>query len=121
MFKKIAYFYCHVTDMDRAVDFYQNKLGLELLFQREDWSEFMIGGNRLALHAIQEMPATPSHGGAGLSLEVDGIEDVITTLKERGVKFHEELQVFPYGKLASFLDPDGNVIGLYEPPKKNKL
>lgn len=119
MFSKIAYFYYHVTDMDRAVEFYQNKLGLELLFQREDWSEFRVGEQRLALHTIRENPAPPSRGGAGISLEVDGIEQVITTLKERGVKFHEELQVFHYGKLASFFDPDGNVIGLYDPPKKS--
>lgn len=98
--------------MDRAVEFYQNVLGLKLLFKRQDWSEFEIDGQRIALHKT-ENKAT---GGAVISFQAEPIEETIKNLKNRGVRFVGELQVFPYGKLASFLDPDDNLIGLYQPP-----
>lgn len=112
MIKKIAFTYYCTSDMDKAVEFYQNVLGLKLLFKRQDWSEFEIDGQRIALHKT-ENTAT---GGAVISFHTEPIEETIKNLKNRGVRFVGELQVFPYGKLASFLDPDDNLIGLYQPP-----
>jgi predicted enzyme related to lactoylglutathione lyase len=102
--------------MDRSVEFYQNILGLELLFKRDDWSEFEIDGQRIALH---KSDVKTSNGGAVISFHAEPIEGAIETLKGKGVCFVEELQVYPYGKIASFLDPDGNIIGLYQPPAKS--
>lgn len=104
--------------MDRAVDFYQNILGLTLLFKRDDWSEFSIGGQRLALRKEKSVPKPVKAGGAIVSLETYAIENLTTVLKERGVHFIQEVQVFPFGKLAAFLDPDENLLGLYEPPPR---
>jgi predicted enzyme related to lactoylglutathione lyase len=116
MLKKLAYIWYQTTDMDRTVEFYHQVLGLKLLFQREDWSEFDVGGQRLAFRKVD----TPTENNAsfipGVSFLAQPIEQVITALKQKGVQFSEELQVYPYGKLASFRDPDGNAIGLYEPP-----
>lgn len=117
MFQKIAYTYYCVQDMDRAVDFYRNVLGLNLLFKGEEWSEFEIGGQRVALHKSASSPSTP--GGAVVCFEARPIEDAIEKLTDQGVRFVQELQVFPYGKSAAFLDPQGNLIGLYEPPPKS--
>lgn len=100
-----------------AVSFYQDVLGLKLLFKKNDWAEFEIGGQRIALHK-SDKPA-PSSGGAVISLHAEPIEETINSLKSKGVRFVDDLKVFPYGKLASFLDPDGNLIGLYEPPIKS--
>lgn len=119
MIDKIAFTHYNVSNMDRAVDFYQNALGLKLLFKREDWSEFEIGGQRFALRKVGNSPQNSMPGGAVISFQAEPIEDVIASLKKRGTPFIEELRVFDYGKLATFADPDGNRVGLYQPPEKS--
>ena len=120
MIQKIAYFWVPITDMDRAVEFYHQLLGLKLLFKRQDWSEFDIDGQRLALSKKDFIPEHIELPVPGISLLAQPIEQVIATLKQKGVQFTEELEVYPYGKLSSFRDPDGNILGLYEPPPKGE-
>ncbi|MFQ5672671.1 MAG: VOC family protein [Nitrospinales bacterium] len=114
MFQKIAYTCYPVRDMARAVDFYRDVLGLKPLFTGDEWSEFEIGGQRLALRKM----ASPASTVAAVSLEATPIEHAVEKLKSRGVRIARDVQVFPYGKLASFLDSEGNLVGLYEPPAK---
>jgi len=118
MINKIAYHWVPTTDMDRAVEFYKNLLGFKLLFTREDWSEFEIGGQRLALCKVDALH--PSITSPGISFMAQPIEQVIESLSGKGVTFIEELKVYPYGKLIHFQDPDGNILGLYEPPAKKQ-
>ncbi|MBI4382842.1 MAG: VOC family protein [Nitrospinae bacterium] len=117
MIGRIAFTHYCVADMDRSVDFYQNALGLKLLFKRDDWSEFEIGGQRIALRFVDGWRGSSSGGsGATVSFLAEPIEGAVDRLKKLGVRFIDELRVYPYGKLASFIDPDGNSIGLYQPP-----
>ena len=51
-------------------------------------------------------------------LEASPIEKTINILKNKKTKFINDLEVFSYGKTITFADPDGNLIGLYEPPEK---
>lgn len=117
MVEDIAFSYYCVTDMDRAVQFYEKTLGLSVLFKGEEWSELQINGYRIALHKTDEPKIRK--GGAVISLLAKPIENVILDLKSQGVRFVQELQVFQYGKLAEFLDSEGNIVGLYEPPSKD--
>jgi predicted enzyme related to lactoylglutathione lyase len=117
MIENIAFSYYCVTNMDRAIQFYEKTLGLSVLFKGEDWSEFQIHERRIALCKTNE--PIMSRGGAVISLLAKPIENVIASLKSQGVYFVKELHVFPYGKLAEFLDSEGNVLGLYEPPPKD--
>jgi predicted enzyme related to lactoylglutathione lyase len=116
MIDTIAYLWVPTSDMNRAVEFYQNLLGFKLLFQREDWSEFEIGGQRLALCKVDALH--PGGTAPGISFMARPIEQVIETLSGKGVTFIEDLKVYPYGKLVHFQDADGNILGLYEPPTK---
>jgi len=116
MLQKIAYIWYPVTDMDRAVEFYHELLGFKLLFKREDWSEFEISGQRLALSKKDFIPEHRELPVPGVSFLAQPIEQVISTLSRKGVQLADGLKVYPYGKLASFRDPDGNLLGLYEPP-----
>jgi len=115
MIQKFAYIWYPVTDMDRAVEFYNELLRLTLLFKREDWSEFEIGGQRLALRKVDNPLNHKDSKVPGVSFLAQPIEKIIADLSGKGVHFAEELKVYPYGKLASFMDPDGNILGLYEP------
>lgn len=121
MIDKIAFTHYSITQMDRSVDFYQNILGLKLLFKMDEWTEFSVGGQRLALHKVDSVAQPKDAGGAIVSLEVKQIKNTIAYLKERGVRFVQEMQEFPFGKMAVFFDPDNNMVGLYEPPKRNNV
>ena len=116
MIQKIAYIWYPVTDMDRAIEFYHELLGFKLLFKREDWSEFDLNGQRLALCIRDNLPERNPSSVPGVSFLAQPIEQVIANLSKKGVHFVEGLKTYPYGKLASFQDPDGNLLGLYEPP-----
>lgn len=112
---KIAFVHYGTLDLDRAVAFYQNVLGLKLMFKVDAWAEFDLDGQRLALRHVDRWEAE-AHAGAMVHLEARPIELVVEVLKNKGVAFIHETEEFPYGKLATFLDPDGNRIGLYQPP-----
>lgn len=117
MIKDIAFSYYCVSDMERATLFYEKTLGLSALFKGEEWSEFQILGRRIALYKTND--PIINRGGAVISFLANPIENAIDDLKSKGVQFVKELQVFPYGKLAEFLDSEGNILGLYEPPPKD--
>ncbi len=120
MSKKIAYIWYPTANMGRAVEFYQDLPGFRLLFQREDWSEFDIGGQRFALKKVDGLSTSQLSGTPGLSLLAQPIEETIDALTQKGVPFTGDLQQYPYGKIIHFQDPDGNILGLYEPPPPDK-
>ena len=60
-----------VSDMDAAVAFYRDTLGLTPLFQSPFWSEFDTGETKLALHpASDDNPAGSVQLGLG-TLDID--------------------------------------------------
>ena len=121
MFEKIAFIHYCTQDLDRALKFYRDVLGLKLLVQNDEWVEFEVGDQRLALRLVDpwtKSPESPNTNSPMIWLEVDPIEKAITRLKDYNILFINELKVFSYGKTAIFQDPDGNPIGLYEPPAK---
>lgn len=121
MFEKIAFIHYRTQDLNKALKFYRDVLGFKLLVQNEEWVEFEVGGQRLALRLVDPWTTSaepPNDNGAMIWLEARPIEKTIATLKENKVIFINELKAFSYGKTATFRDPDGNLIGLYEPPSK---
>jgi predicted enzyme related to lactoylglutathione lyase len=102
-----------VSDMDRAVAFYRDALGLPVRMRHEDaWTEFEAGGVRIGLHGAGEGPA--AHGGTAVFL-VDDLDLAKASLQERGVVFEDHLGEVPgYARYASFADPDGNSMQLIE-------
>jgi len=51
---KLQYVIKFVADMDRAVTFYRDVLGLPLKFHSSGWSEFVTGETILALHPASQ-------------------------------------------------------------------
>src|SRR6516162_4791386 len=51
---QLKYVIKFVADMDNAVKFYQDTLGLPLRFQSPGWSEFVTGETSLALHPASD-------------------------------------------------------------------
>jgi predicted enzyme related to lactoylglutathione lyase len=107
--------YYWAADMDRAVAFYSDVLGLPLVRRSGDaWAEFDGGTIRLALHGVREGQPVPL-GGATAVFEVDDLDEARRTLEGRGVAFDQHVgEVEGYARFASFLDPDANTLQLIE-------
>ena len=105
----------NVKDLDRAVAFYRDVLGMRPLFQAPRLAFFDCGGIRLMLSP----PETPEfdHAASVIYYSVDDIKTAHATLKERGVPFEGEPHLIarmPDHELwmAFCRDPEGNVLAL---------
>ena len=106
--------YYWVTDMDRAVSFYRDVLGLPLVRRAGDeWAEFDAGAVRLALHGAVHGHAPPP-GGATAVFLVEDLDDARAALTARGVTFGHEGGVEGYARFLAFADPDGNTVQIIE-------
>ena len=113
MLKGIATVWLPVTDMGRAMSFYRDSLGLDVVEHDGDWTEVTAGDQRIGLNE-GESPA--GDGGAVIAFGVDDIDSAVEELKGNGVEFTDEVSEHPWGKIAPFKDPDGNDLQLYAPP-----
>jgi catechol 2,3-dioxygenase-like lactoylglutathione lyase family enzyme len=109
----IDHVYYWTRDMDRAVAFYEEVLGLELAHRAgEGWAEFRAGPVRLALHATREAELPPS---GTVVFKVVDLDEARSALGQRGVVFDgHEAEVPGVGRFATFHDPDGNPVQLIE-------
>jgi catechol 2,3-dioxygenase-like lactoylglutathione lyase family enzyme len=107
--------YYWTADMERAVRFYRDVLGLRLLRREGDsWALFDAAGPRFALHGLVEGHAVSS-GGATAVFEVEDLDGARLALEGRGVRFHDRAgEVAGYARFASFSDPDGNTVQVIE-------
>lgn len=110
-----------VRDMDRAVAFYRDVLGLTMVRRfGDEWSEFDGGGVRLALHGTGG-GAQPPHGGTAV-FRVDDLDAAKLALEAGGVRFDEHVgEVAGRARFASFEDPDGNSVQIIEYVKDEDL
>lgn len=100
-----------VSDMDAAISFYRDELGLTLLFESPFWCEFDTGSTKLALHpASGQNPA----GSVQLGLGVSDLDRFYRQAKEAGMTFTSEPREIHGTRLARFLDPDGAEITVGE-------
>jgi methylmalonyl-CoA/ethylmalonyl-CoA epimerase len=104
-----------VADIDRAVAFYRDVLGMRFLFQAPPGLGFFdCGGVRLMLDA----PAKAQAGsGSVLYYTVPDLKAAFETLSARGVAFEAGPHLvakMPDHELwmAFFRDPDGNLLAL---------
>ena len=107
-----------VQDTDRAVDFYQNTLGLSLVKRDGDWAEFEADGLRIGLNGREPEGSGASQGGPVLTFNPEGdLESTMEDLQGKGVEFPAGISEHDWGRVATFEDPDGNDLQLYESPK----
>jgi predicted enzyme related to lactoylglutathione lyase len=102
---KLSYVIKFVAEMDRAVKFYRDVLGLELTFESPDWSEFVTGETGRALHPAS---AKNSAGAAELGFAVPDIQKFHQDMVAKGVQFTMPLTNQDFGGLlAQFMDSEG--------------
>ena len=126
----------YVLDKDEALDFYVNKLGLEVGqdFTQGSyrWLTVRVPGDA-GTEISLEQPGPPLHDEAtaaqlrelvtkgamnGLVFQVDDTRALFETLKERGVTdFTQEPTDHFYGTDMGIRDPFGNAIRILQPSK----
>lgn len=101
---KLNYAIKFVADMDKAVAFHRDVLGLPLGFQSPWWSEFATGETKLALH-----PATGEHvaGSVQLGYGVDDVDAFYAAREAAGITFTEAPAMLHGSKIGTFLDSEG--------------
>src|SRR5215471_6353554 len=110
MAPKLSYVIEFVAEMDRAVKFYQEVVGLRLKFQSPGWSEFATGETTLALHP--ESAKNPA-GKVEFGFNVADIEQFHTEMVQKGVQFSMPPKQQDFGgKLAQFVDSEGGHISV---------
>ena len=107
-------------DLKAAVKFYEETLGITKKFHLEGkWAEFDLNGTSLGLCPInaKDLPDRRT----GFVLEVEDLGALYKELTGDKVQFVQEPVEALHGIMASFRDPGGNVIDLYQPtPEKVK-
>lgn len=116
--KGVSNIWMPVEDIERAVDFYENILGLPVVLRDGPWAEVDANGLTVGLNG-REPEGTRGEGGPVLTFQPDGsLEEAVDDLKQRGVEFPAEISEHYWGRVATFKDTEGNDIQLYAPPKE---
>src|SRR5438477_11522161 len=115
-----------VSDVDAAVTFYTKCLGFELqqqfgpamaILRLRDLTLWVAGPQASASRPMPD-GRRPEPGGWGrFVLEVDSLESLVGTLRERGVTFRNAIVAGPGGRQILCEDPSGNVVELFEAAK----
>ena len=113
---EIGQIFVNVRDLDRAIEFYRDTLGMTFLFQAPpNMAFFDCGGIRLML-GIADRPDI-NHPASIIYYKVEDIDRVYETFKARGVEFiikpHLVAPMPTYDLwLADFKDSEGNILAL---------
>ena len=107
----------YVRDFGTMHRFYRDTLGFDVPYFEEDHFAFLRmrreGPPEIALYAGRASAITEdSHWF--IVIDVENLDAVVASLRERGVEVGA-IEDVPYGRAATFRDPEGNVIEVHEP------
>jgi len=101
MIERLYHITFPVSDIKRAVNFYENILGLKKRGEWPNYVEFDVGGVHFGFEQKRKLE---------IFLLVDDLDKVYENLKKKGVKFVTEPKDTHWGaRAATFVDPDGNM------------
>jgi lactoylglutathione lyase len=115
MIKHVSLTTVYVSDQDKALDFYINKLGFEV--RADDTMGDMRWIQVAPKGAVTTIVLAHGFGGwseenvgqfTGVGLEADDLEATYQELSSRGVEFTEKPSQQPWGMQSQFVDQDGN-------------
>ena len=104
-----------VHDIERAVEFYRDTLGLPMTKHGSFGAEFLEGDTHVGVHPAVHPQAKALVGRhTGITLFVPDLLHYCGVLHDRGVRFLAEPTQQSWGIMAMISDLDGNVLALWE-------
>jgi len=98
-----------VSDLERAVDFYERVLELPKKYHFATYAGFDCGGVEIGLQT--GTVAGEQEGATCVDFLVRDVDEVYRVLRERGVRFLQEPHDTAWGgRVALFADPDGHTL-----------
>jgi len=111
--KKFSSAYYVVKNMDQAVSFYKDTLGLNVKFRDGNrWTQFDVNGVAVALADPSE-GTVPAGGGGTVVLEVDNLMEMREKLVQSGAMVNDIVDMGGHGKYFTVRDPAGNVVQIF--------
>jgi catechol 2,3-dioxygenase-like lactoylglutathione lyase family enzyme len=118
-----------VSDMARASDFYEGKLGLSAGGEQADESRIYGCGGDTSLHVYVSPTDAVKPTATLATWQVPDLEQVVDQLSSRGLAFErfddpllktdeKGIHELPDGRVAWFKDPDGNTFALEQEAKR---
>ena len=118
-----------VSDLDRSVAFYRDRIGFEVeaLYDDPPYATLTLAGTRLSLaeqgHPAEDRPgvamtapADPGRANVVLVVETDDARAEHRRLADEGVRFLAEPYEPPWGGCRFFcVDPDGYLVEIEQP------
>ncbi|SDN70759.1 Catechol 2,3-dioxygenase [Paenibacillus sp. yr247] len=104
-----------VSDLNKAVRFYVDILGLRLQYEVPGrWAQIEAPGLTIGLHPSNEHGPNPGNSESiSIGLEAQNFAAAMETLQTRGVEFSPIMED-KATRIAYFGDPDGNPLYLIE-------
>lgn len=107
-----------VKDLDKAIAFYTETVGLELIQYHQEyrWAE-LSGPHGAKLGIGEENPQSevPAGGNAVVTITVDDMNKALEQFKNKGAKLVGKVMEIPGEvKLQTFVDRDGNTLQLVQ-------
>src|SRR6516225_6622989 len=110
---KFRYAIKFVADMDQALAFYRDVMGLSVRFATPEWSEFDTGDVTLALHpASEKNPA----GGVEIGFSTENLSQLYAERAANRLAFAEAPRLEHGTLLSQILDCEGVAISLSGKP-----
>ena len=117
---RIDYVIIFVSDMDQAVAFYRDVIGMALKFASSHWSEFATEGSTWALHVTDEpalakgSSAMEAAGTSRPGFSVDDLDAFHARMIEHKVRCQQPPKETFGSRIAQYADPDGLVFSVSE-------
>jgi lactoylglutathione lyase len=130
MFRKVSAAVLFVQDFEKSLEFYRDRLGLEVAQLEEKFVAFKMDDQDFAINQISEganmvgldVAAFEAQTGKAdrvlLCARVDNVDAAYETLKAKGVEFTKGPMDQYWGlRTAYFRDPEGNIWEIAQPIK----
>jgi len=115
MIKQMHSIAVFVNDIDRALPFYRDVLGLPVNKEGSFGAEFLEEPPHLGVHPANHPDAKALVGRhTGITFYVPGLLHFCGDLHAKGVKFLSEPTQMSWGVMAMIADPEGNAYALWE-------
>ncbi|MBI9115264.1 VOC family protein [Sanguibacter suaedae] len=114
---EIQTFSVPVSDQDRSRDFYRDVLGFQVLGDQQftpemRWVQLAPPSGTTSISLVTWFPTMSPGDLKGIVVETDDLEGDVARLTDAGVAFTSSIEEQPWGRFATFDDPDGNGIVL---------